>query len=770
MLLCSRPPEVDLRVSTRMNRVGVRALLFALVALLAAPVEGRGQAPIIDGPPAPVAPEVVSRNAEGRATIRAVRVASPIRIDGVLDDSVYTTVRSISGFVQVEPNIGEPATEQTEVWVAFDDDNVYVSFKNWDSAPERRIATEMRRDVGNFINGNDIVQVFIDNFYDQRNGLSFSINSIGARNDGQQVGTQYNGDWNPIWDHAVGTFDGGWTVEMALPFRSFRYRPGREQVWGLNVLRTVRWKNELSVLTPVPAGRGNSSAQYAALAAAVVGVEAPPPARNLDIKPYGISTLTSNSTAAPPISDEFDGDVGLDAKYAVTQNLVADLTYNTDFAQVEADEQQINLTRFSLFFPEKREFFLENRDTFSFGGVTTGGDAPVLFYSRRIGLEAGRAVPLDLGGRLTGRVGPYTIGALNIQTDDLAGTAVVPGVDATNFSVIRLRRDVLRQSSLGILATHRSPGQVASGSSSAYGVDGTFNFFNDLAINSYWARTRTEGVHREDTSYRAQLDFPGDRYGVQFERLRVGEQFNPEIGFVRRPDIRRTLGEFRFSPRPRSMPSIRRWVGIAAVDYFENGAGRVDAREQSGEFAVEFQNADRVSVMYVDHYEFIPRPFRIATGVTLPVGGYNWQNVRLGFNARPQRRIAANLAFEHGTFYNGHRTAFSASRGRLAITPKFSIEPTYSVNRVDLVEGDFTTHLAGSRVTYTMSPWMFASALVQYNSGSDTLSANVRFRWEYQPGSELFVVYNDERDTRLSGFPELTTRAVIVKVNRLFRF
>jgi hypothetical protein len=697
-------------------------------------------------------------------------VASPIRIDGVLDDSVYTTVRSISGFVQVEPNIGEPATEQTEVWVAFDDDNVYVSFKNWDSAPERRIATEMRRDVGNFINGNDIVQVFIDNFYDQRNGLSFSINSIGARNDGQQVGTQYNGDWNPIWDHAVGTFDGGWTVEMALPFRSFRYRPGREQVWGLNVLRTVRWKNELSVLTPVPAGRGNSSAQYAALAAAVVGVEAPPPARNLDIKPYGISTLTSNSTAAPPISDEFDGDVGLDAKYAVTQNLVADLTYNTDFAQVEADEQQINLTRFSLFFPEKREFFLENRDTFSFGGVTTGGDAPVLFYSRRIGLEAGRAVPLDLGGRLTGRVGPYTIGALNIQTDDLAGTAVVPGVDATNFSVIRLRRDVLRQSSLGILATHRSPGQVASGSSSAYGVDGTFNFFNDLAINSYWARTRTEGVHREDTSYRAQLDFPGDRYGVQFERLRVGEQFNPEIGFVRRPDIRRTLGEFRFSPRPRSMPSIRRWVGIAAVDYFENGAGRVDAREQSGEFAVEFQNADRVSVMYVDHYEFIPRPFRIATGVTLPVGGYNWQNVRLGFNARPQRRIAANLAFEHGTFYNGHRTAFSASRGRLAITPKFSIEPTYSVNRVDLVEGDFTTHLAGSRVTYTMSPWMFASALVQYNSGSDTLSANVRFRWEYQPGSELFVVYNDERDTRLSGFPELTTRAVIVKVNRLFRF
>ena len=753
-----------------MRRVAVHPLLYAFVALLAAPVEARGQEPIIDGPPAPLAPEVVSRNAEGRATIRAVRVASPIRIDGALDDSLYATVPSISGFVQVEPNIGEPATEQTEVWFAFDDDNVYVSFKNWDSAPERRIATEMRRDVGNFINGNDIVQVFLDSFYDRRNGLSFSINSIGARNDGQQVGPQYNGDWNPIWDHAVGTFDGGWTVEMALPFRSFRYSAGREQVWGINVLRTVRWKNELSVLTPVPAGRGNSSAQYAALAAAVVGVEAPPPARNLDIKPYGISTLTSNSTVAPPISDDFDGDVGLDVKYAITQNLVADFTYNTDFAQVEADEQQINLTRFSLFFPEKREFFLENRDTFTFGGVTTGGDAPVLFYSRRIGLEEGRPVPLELGGRLTGRIGPYTIGALNIQTDDLAGTAVVPGVEPTNFSVVRVKRDILRQSSVGVLATRRSPAQVASGSNHAYGVDGTFNFFNDLAINSYWARTRTEGVRDEDTSYRAQLDFPGDRYGVQIERLRVDERFSPEIGFVRRPDIRRSLGEFRFSPRPRSMPSIRRLVWIAAVDYFENGAGRVDTREQSGEFAIEFQNADRVSVTYLDQYEFIPRPFRIATGVTLPIGSYNWENVRLGFNSRPQRQVAANLAFEHGTFYNGHRTAFSASRGRLALTPQLSVEPTYSVNRVDLVEGDFTTHLAGSRVTYTRSPWMFTSALVQYNSASNTLSANVRFRWEYQPGSELFVVYNDERNTSLSGFPEMTTRAVIVKVNRLFRF
>lgn len=218
------------------------------------------------------------------------------------------------------------------------------------------------------------------------------------------------------------------------------------------------------------------------------------------------------------------------------------------------------------------------------------------------------------------------------------------------------------------------------------------------------------------------------------------------------------------------MPSVRRLVGIASIDYVENGTSRVDAREQSGEFAVEFLNADRVSVTYTDQYEFIPRPFNIARGVTVPVGGYGWQNVRLAFNSRPQRMMAANFSFEHGTFYSGDRTAFSASRGRLALTPQISIEPTYSVNRVKLLEGNFTTHLAGSRLTYTLTPWMFTSALVQYNSAARSLSANVRFRWEYQPGSELFVVYNDERDTRLSGFPELTTRAFIVKINRLFRF
>jgi len=719
-----------------------------------------------DGPPAPVAPAVVSRDADGRVTVRAVRLAAPLRIDGALDESLYSAVPPISDFVQFEPQAGAPATEKTDVWIAFDEDNFYLTFRCWDSDPSRRVATEMRRDSQGLYSGNDVINFFIDPFFDQRNGLSFTVNSIGGRSDGQVADRQYLSDWNPIWDHATGRFDEGWTAEVVVPFRSIRYQSGAAQVWGLNVLRTVRWRNELSTLAPVPPGRGMESMRQRPIAT-VVGIEAPAGSRNLEIKPYGVSTLTTDRNALPRLSNDTDGDLGVDVKYGVTQNLVADFTYNTDFAQVEADEQQINLTRFSLFFPEKREFFLENQGIFFFGGATTGsGDTPALFYSRRIGLDAGRPVPIEAGGRLTGRVGSYTVGLLNIQTDDVRAT----GAQATNFSVVRVKRDVFRRSSVGALFTNRSVGQGGVGANAAMGVDGTFTFYNDLAINTYWARTRTDGVRDDDISHRVQLDYNGDRYGVQFDRLRVGSHFNPEVGFVRRSDIRRTLGELRFSPRPRRISAVRRYWWMGSVDYFENGPGRVDSRERSGEFAVEFQNGDRFSVLYTDAYEFIPRPFRIASNVTLPVGGYAWDTLRVGYNLGQQRRVVASLAVEYGTFYNGHRTAFSASRGRVSVTPQFSLEPIYSLNRVDLAQGAFTSHLAGSRVTYAMSPRMFASALLQYNSASSAMSANVRLRWEYRPGSEFFVVYNDERDTRAPGFPELSTRAFIVKVNRLFRF
>jgi hypothetical protein len=725
-----------------------------------------------DGPPPPLPPEVIARDESGRATIRAVRLTSPIRLDGQLDEEFYNSIPAISDFIQQEPREGSPATERTEAWLLFDADRVYVSFRCWESRPERMVVNEMRRDDMNVYQNDHIAFVF-DTFYDRRNAVEFVINPIGGRMDGQITNErQFSGDWNPVWDLKVGRFEGGWTLETAIPFKSLRYRPGRAQIWGFNIRRVTRWNNEWSYLTRIPSALSGLGIFQVSLAATVVGLEAPAGSKHLEIKPYAISNLKSDLGATPKISNDLGGDIGLDVKYGITQNLTTDFTYNTDFAQVEADEQQVNLTRFSLFFPEKREFFLENQGTFSFGGAGSGGgmggpnDTPVLFYSRRIGLEQGHVVPIQAGGRVTGRVGRYSLGALNIQADEQP----LSGSPTTNFSVVRIKRDVLRRSSIGTIFTRRSVSPSAPGSNAVYGVDGTFAFFDNLAVNTYWARTRTDGLSGNDISYRGQLDYAGDRYGVQLERLVVGDDFNPEIGFLRRDDMRRSFGQFRFSPRPRGIRSVRKLSWQGSMAYVENGAGRLETRNWSGEFGIEFQNSDRFAIEYEDAYEFLPREFPIARGVTLPVGQYDFGGTRATFNFGRQRKLSGNVTVESGSFYSGHKTAIGLSQGRVNFTSQFSVEPTYSVNKVDLTDGSFTAHLAGSRIVYTITPLMFVTALLQYNSGDDSVNSNVRFRWEYRPGSEMFLVYNEQRDTLARRFPTLANKAFIVKINRLLRF
>ncbi|MEQ1573659.1 MAG: DUF5916 domain-containing protein [Vicinamibacterales bacterium] len=739
----------------------------AVAAVAAAPSESL---PVFDGPPAPVAPSTMTRDEMGRATVRAVRLAEPLEIDGRLTEPVYASVSPFGGFIQIEPKPGEEATEKTEIWVTFDRTRVYVSGRMWDSDPEHIIATELRRDNTTIYQGNDILAFALDPFYDRRNSFLFITTPAGARMEGQTSNErQYSGDWNPVWEVKAGRFDKGWTFEAAIPFKSLRYRQGG-QLWGFNAMRVKRSKNEISFLTKLPPARGQLAMQQMSLAATLVGLEPPSNSRPLDLKPYVTSSLSSDVNARPrPTSNKGDANVGLDAKYSLTEGLTGDFTVNTDFAQVEADEQQVNLTRFSLFFPEKRDFFLENQGTFVFGGVSVGGqgsDAPVLFYSRRVGLNSGRIVPLRAGGRVTGRAGKYSIGVLDIQTGD----DVFSGTRPTNFSVVRLKRDILRRSAVGLLATGRSIAASGSGQAMTYGVDGTFGFFQNLVINTYWARTRTDGIRGDDRSYLGQLDYTADRYTVQLERLAIGDNFTPEVGFVRRDDMRKSNALFKFTPRLQGSRTIRKLSYQGQVNYVENGKGRLESREQSLEFGINFLNGDVLAVEGTRSYEYLPRPFAIAPGVTLPVAGYGFENLRVNYNMSQQRPRAANITLEHGTFYNGHKTTMTFARGRAQITSRLSMEPTYSFNKVSLVQGRFTTHLTGSRLTYAMTPLMFASALVQYSSSADTVSVNARLRWEYQPGSELFVVYNEERDTLRPSVPGMLNRALIVKVNRLFRF
>ncbi|MCH7750041.1 MAG: hypothetical protein IH939_18300 [Acidobacteria bacterium] len=750
---------------------------------------------VIDGPPPPVPPEVITRDEQGRATIRAIKLRDAIQLDGQLDEQVYHTVPAITGFIQQVPDEGALATEKTEAWIMFDERNIYVASRIWDSAPPSEwVANEMRRD-SNQLRQNDHFLVMFDTFYDRRNGVAFQTTPLGALSDFAMTNEgSYNGDWNPVWDVRTGRFEGGWTVEMEIPFKSLRYRPGPDQVWGVQLRRGIRRKSEYAYITPLPisaagGGGGTMGVFRISAAATLVGLEPPSGSKNLEIKPYGIGGLTTDLNASPPKRDAGNGDFGVDVKYGITQNLTADFTYNTDFAQVEVDEQQVNLTRFSLFFPEKREFFLEGRGIFDFarggvgggfggalrrggsgGGFFGGGNAPTLFYTRRIGLDGGTIVPILGGGRVTGKIGPFDVGALSIQTDDEA----ISGAEMTNFTVVRVKRDILRRSSVGALFTNRSVSLAGDGSSQVYGADATFSFYENVSLLGYVAKTQTPGLDSEDRSYQGRFTYAGDRYGFQVDHLVVEDNFIPEVGFVRRDNFRRTYASGRFSPRPRSIDAIRQFRIEGSFDYILTAdTGLVETRQSQLGFSTELENSDRVGVSVADNYEFLAQPFTPGPGVTFPVGGYGFRDVEATYSLGAQHRLNGTFTVRAGEYFNGDIRSIAFSRGRVALTPQFSVEPSLSVNWINTPHGSFRTDLVVSRVNYTFTPRMFVSALIQYNSSSDTISTNLRLRWEYSPGSELFIVYSEDRNTDPllpDRFSELQNRGFVVKVNRLFRF
>jgi hypothetical protein len=405
-------------------------------------------------PPPPDLPAVITRDQSNRATVRAVRAEAPLTIDGILNEEIYQRLAPITGFWQQEPKEGTPSSEDAQIWLQFDDRNLYVSARLWQD-PATIVDAEMRRDHAS-LSRQDNFAVILDTFLDRRSGYFFHMSAAGGLFDGHVTDeSQNNREWNTVWEGRTGRFEGGWTVEMAIPFRSLRYPGGTDQVWGINFRRVLVDKNELANLTPVPASYGISGVLHVSYAATLVGIQTPPAGKGLEIKPYALASVLTDRVAEPVISNDTDGDAGFDVKYALTRGLTFDFTFNTDFAQVEEDEQQVNLTRFNLFFPERREFFLEGQGLFAFGGITVSTAQanrateiiPILFFSRRIGLHEGREIPIKLGARLNGRMGKFSIGALNIQADedpDPRGS-----VEATNFTVVRVRRDLLRRSTVG---------------------------------------------------------------------------------------------------------------------------------------------------------------------------------------------------------------------------------------------------------------------------------------------------------------------------------
>jgi hypothetical protein len=396
--------------------------------------------------------------------------------------------------------------------------------------------------------------------------------------------------------------------------------------------------------------------------------------------------------------------------------------------------------------------------------------APTLLFSRQIGLQRGQVVPILGGGRLTGKAGAFSIGALNMQTDD----ETVSGARSTNFTVLRVKRDLLRRSSVGMIYTGRSVSLVGDGASHAYGMDANFAFFENVNFNGYFAKTHTPDSTGKDTSYQARFNYAADRWGVEVDHLLVEDNFVPEVGFVRRDDFRRTFVSGRFSPRPAAIESVRRFVFQTSLDYTLTADTNVlETRQNQLRVATEFENSDQLRVDLTRSYELLEDLFEIADGVAIPVGGYTFSDVSLSYQLGAQRRTSGSFSVQRGAFFSGDITAVGFTRGRLVLTPQLSVEPGISINWVDLPEGSFTTNLVTTRVNYTFTPRMFFSGLLQYNSSNDTLTSNLRLRWEYQPGSELFVVYTEDRDTATLDprrFSQTRNHGFVVKFNKLFRY
>jgi hypothetical protein len=719
----------------------------------------------------PQAPAVLSRDEEGRIVVRAVRIERPPVIDGRLDDAVYTSTLPVDHFVQQVPREGEPATEKTEAWILFDDTNFYFSFRAHDRQPERITANEMRRDSSNIFNGGDSMTIVLDTLFDQRNGFLFQTNPLGAVREQQIADGQYIESWNTIWQVKSARFPGGWSAEMMIPFKSLRYRDAGPQTWGINFRRVIRWKNEYSGLTPIPAAFGPSGLGQMQMAAPLVGLVTPARSRNIELKPYAVSSSTTDNAAVAPFRNKFTGDAGGDFKYGVTRSLITDVTINTDFAQIEEDVQQVNLTRFNLLFPEKRDFFLEGQGIYAFGGRTLAGaaagdtgDVPVMFFSRQIGLSAGQTIPVLGGARLTGKAGRYDIAALNIQT----GEKTSARAPSTNFSALRIRRDILRRSNIGIIATMRNPGGGGE-ATATYGADFSIRFSPNLTALGYYARADNASTSESVPSYRANVEYAGDRYGLVMEHLLVGSRFDPSVGYTRRNDFRRELASARFSPRLRNNPLMRKltWQGTITYDT-DAGATQVQNRSIDGSFGIEFHSGDQAVVSYADEYELLPQNFTIAPRIIVPQGGYQYHTYRASYTRANQRRVAGRFAVASGTLYNGTRREASYS-GRIAIVPQFALEPGISMAWVEIPYGDFSARLLTNRFTYTPTARLQVSSLLQFNLDGRTQSASARLRWEYIIGSELFIVYSDGRDVAGPG-SRLLNRSLAVKATRLLRF
>jgi len=688
--------------------------------------------------------------------MKAVRINGGITIDGRLDEPEWQLAEPARDFIQKLPDTGAPASEPTEVRILYDQENLYVGIHCFDSAgPDGIVVNDITRDF--FTLDSDGFQIVIDTFNDNRNAFLFAANPAAGRFD-MQIGNDGNAgntSWDGIWYVETLVDEEGWHVEMAIPFKTLRFSAAEDQVWGVNFERRIRRKYEDSYWSPLPPqfrlGR-------VSLAGELDGVKGVKQGSNLYIKPYISAPLQEKEED----DIDFQPQAGLDVKYGLTSQLTLDLTLNTDFAQVEADEQRINLTRFSLFFPEKRDFFLENASIFEWGrrsGSSYRYRPDLLpFFSRRIGLtEDGEIVKILGGGRVTGRAGPYSIGALSMQTGEFGE------IPSTNFTVARVRRDILKQSDVGGIFVNKA--EAGGRYNRTYGADASFRFFNYLDLSGYVLKTDSPELQGNDMAGNFQVSWRDDFFDIRAQHLIIDDNFNPEVGFAPRTGIKKSAGNFAITPRPENISWIREIRPFIEMDYITNMENGIETRRGETGAMVILSDSSWFGFFREDTFERLEEDFEIQDGIFIRAGDYQFTENRVFVRSNRSKMISADARYSWGEFWDGTRESLSTG---VTFTPsyRFSTELEWSHNDVEVSEGDFKTNLVTAKAVYAFNNRTFLNALIQYNTDVEEIASNIRFNFIHHPLSDFFLVYNERRSTT----GEVIDWALTAKLTYLFAF
>jgi len=705
-----------------------------------------------------------------RPLVRA-RSGARIEVDGRLDEPAWQSAPAASDFVQSEPREGNPATEATDVWVAYDETNLYVAAHLHDSERRRLVVNDIREDFTE--TDQDDFELLLDTFGDQRNGYVFITNVAGAKADRQVAneGREINTSWDAVWTVRTQRVDDGWTLEMAIPFRTLRYAGTGDQHWGVNFSRRIRRKNEVTFWAPVP--RAYNLARVS-LAGALEGITIPRAARDLRVKPY-VAGTTIRPTGGSSFDEQFDG--GLDVKVGVTRGLTLDLTVNPDFAQVEADEQQVNLTQFSQFFPEKREFFLENSGIFYVGDAArnnrlfappTADEDLLLFHSRQIGLTPdGQPITIPAGVRLTGRAAGFTIGALSIQTRATRTSR------ANNYAVFRLRHDVGRGSDIGLIAMNRQGTDTSGDYNRVFGADANIRFFGRVDWNSYLVGTMTPGVESGQYAWRTSVNYEGNFFHGKGGVLQLGEGFNDELGYYRRTAARKYFTDIGIRPR---LASLRR-LGVREMhphivwDVYNDLDNHLIGRNLHSGYTFFLNDGGYHEVSVNNKFQLITGPLTLSPDADpLPADGYEWTEYQLKGGTDPSRSVSFTYTGILGGLWSGsQKTAVATVTVRP--TYRFRLATGVSHTVADLERGGrsrFKATLVTVRGNYSFSTDMFLDAFAQYNPTLKLLNANIRFNLIHGPLSDFYLVLNEQR---FGGIDAPTPgRSVIAKFTQMLAF